>query len=76
MTRLLKCPKCGSGSMSLGEMILIVETRYVEDDVMSAVLDVEPVTTKGYTAYCRACRHEWRPRSATIDAVRSKEGAV
>lgn len=68
----LKCPKCGSRDLVLGETIMIVETRSVKDGRVSrSVNDVEPIASKGWTAACDHCGTEWRPRSATVDAARS-----
>lgn len=66
----LKCPRCQGRNLMLTESILIIETRQISGNLITSVLDSEPVTSKGFDALCNHCKHEWRPRAAMVhDAI-------
>lgn len=68
----LKCPKCGCRDMTLTESVLIFESRsVVAGKVSRQVDDSGPITSKGWTATCSECDHQWRPRDSTVEAARN-----
>ena len=59
----VKCPKCGSTTLTINEVTEVVGSYYQVDGVLEHTGYFEPGNITGISCVCGKCHHNWIPRN-------------